>query len=138
MEYVAPPLCSSTFSPEEMAALATSRGILCHWFAQPAGIPLTFGQLALPIGTVQMLVGDVAWYRDFDVAATPTSEDTVPRAVGGVLLDALGRLQFDASASWTPSGHAIAAIKAAAARAAPAKKRGGATKATIKRVGVKR
>ena len=138
VEYVAPPACITRFTPEEMAALATSRGILCHWFAQPSGIPLTFGQLGLPVATVRMLVGDVAWARDYDTDATPLPEDTIPRPVGGVLLDALGRLQFDASASWAPSGHALAAIKAAASRAAPARKSGNIAKTTLKRACIKK
>ena len=122
IEYVCPPTCPATLCSEDMSAAASARSVLCHWFAQPTAVPLTFGQLAMPITTVQTLVGEVAWARDFDLTATPSAEDTVPRPLGGVLLDALGRLHFDAAISTAPSGLALSAIKAAAARAAFSKK----------------
>lgn len=135
VDYVCPPTCTAPLGAEDLAAAASARSVLCHWFAQPMDVPLTFGQLGMPLSTVQVLVGETAWQRDFDLLATPSMEDTVPRPLGGVLLDALGRLHFDASALSTPSGHTIAAIKAAAARAATSKRGSGVIKAHGKRGG---
>ena len=135
VDYVCPPSCTAALNTEDLTAAAAARTVLCHWFAQPTAVPLTFGQLGMPIPTVQTLVGETAWTRDFDATATPQADDTVPRPLGGVLLDALGRLQFDASMSMAPPGQAVAAIKAAAARAAAPRRSTGVIKARGKRGG---
>ncbi len=93
VDYLAPPQFSEvTVAESDLPAVAQARARLCHWFAQPARVQLTYTALGISPQTVMALVGEAAWRRSYVEGAIVTEADAVPRPIGGVLMEAIASL----------------------------------------------